>query len=292
MNEDIDVVIPWLNPTDKWFSQYKKYCENENPCRIRDLNTIRPTIKSILKNLPWIRYIWLIVFDEEQYSNLDWEELKNEKIKFVHHRDIIPQEFLPNFNSIITEAFIHNIDGIADYFIFSDDDMIYNRYVPKEHYIFNKKPVHKKKSLYNHKDISFCMYSYIINSTSNFIKIITGNKMMCDNFHMPSLHETSLLKFLWYKYENYIIETFKDSKIRKKKNISMIMTMYTLEEIYNICVYEKTQIKTSPIWLNDGTKKEDLIKLKNENDIVCLNDSEELSDKYSKIIADYIKDLF
>ena len=62
----IDVVLPWLNPTDKWFSEYKKYCEDENPCRVRDLNTMQPTLRGIIKNLPWVRYIWLIVYAAER----------------------------------------------------------------------------------------------------------------------------------------------------------------------------------------------------------------------------------
>ena len=107
--EPIDIVIPWLNPTKKWYETYKLYRENEEEGRIRDLNTIRPAIKSIIKNLPWIRYIWLIVYDEEQIANLDWEELKNEKIKIVYHKDIIPNEFLPNFNSFLTLNYVYKI---------------------------------------------------------------------------------------------------------------------------------------------------------------------------------------
>ena len=46
-NYPVDIVLPWLNPTNAWFSEYKKYCENEDPCRIRDLNTMQPTLKGI-----------------------------------------------------------------------------------------------------------------------------------------------------------------------------------------------------------------------------------------------------
>ena len=290
---DIDIVIPWLNPTDKWFSQYKNYCENESPGRIRDLNTMQPALRSILKNLPWIRYIWLIVFDEEQHQNLDWEELKNKKVKFVYHSDIIPKEFIPNFNSMISEAYIHKIDGIADYFIFSNDDIIFNNYISKEYYLKNNKVVHRKKTLHEHKDVFWWTYSYIINSSSNFVKHITGKKFLSDDFHMPSIHKTDLLKFLWSKYEKYMYDSFTDSKIRKRKNLSLVDVMNTLEEMYNLCEYDEcSSIKTSPIWLNDKTTKTDLINLKNNYDIICVNDGEVLSDSHSKIIANYIKEVF
>jgi len=293
MNEEIDIVIPWLNPTEQWFSQYKNYCENEDPCRIRDLNTIRPTIKSIIKNLPWVRYIWLIVFDEEQHNNLDWEELKNEKVKFIYHRDILPQEFLPNFNSMLIEAYIHKIPELAENFIFSNDDIIFVKPIPKEFYIKNNKIVHRKNTLHKRIDRFHNTYEYIINSTCKFIKKITGEYIRADDFHMPSIHKKSLLEFIWSKSKDEIYNSFTESRIRKHKNLSINDILQTLEEKYNMCEYDSfPQIKTSPIWLSDKTSKEDLIKLKNNNHIVCINDGELLTNKHCNEIANYIKEVF
>lgn len=292
MTEEIDIVIPWLNPTEKWYEEYKKYNDTELPCRIRDLNTIRPAIRSIIKNLPWIRYIWLIVYDEEQHQNLNWEELKNEKVKFVYHRDIIPQEFLPNFNSMIVECFVNRINGLSENFIWSNDDMIFVKPIPKEFYFKNNKAVHRKNSLKKFTSTYICQYDYICKSTSEFIKKIIGEPLWANDFHMPVPMKKTLLDFLWYKYNKELMKTCEKSKVRKNHNIAFTNLALTIDEAKNYCVYDNnTTIKTRPVMLTDKTTKNDLENVKKNNHIVCFNDGEYLV-KNDKKVAEYIKELF
>lgn len=293
MKNDVDVVIPWLNPTEKWFSQYKNYCENEHPGRIRDLNTMRPTLRGILKNLPWIRYIWLVIYDEEQIINLDWVELKNEKIKFVYHRDIIPQEFLPNFNSMLTEAYIHNIKDLAEFVLFMNDDMIYTKSVSKDFYVKDGHSVHRRKTLHDRKESFGNLYQYIINSTCKFISQEFGKFVLAEDFHMPCILRKSLIENIWSVYGKKLHDCFVDSKIRRAKNISMVTLMLTIEEMFNMCEYkDDINVKTKPVWLNDNTTKKELQDIIKNNSIVCLNDGEILSNEGSIKIKEIIKDLF
>lgn len=289
-NEPVDIVIPWLNPTEKWYEEYKKYNDTELSCRIRDLNTIRPAIKSILKNLPWIRYIWLIVFDEEQHCNLNWEELKNDKVKFVYHHDIIPQEFLPNFNSMIVECFAHKIEGLAENFIWSNDDMIFTKFVPKEFYFDNNLPVHRYKTLKNYIPVYNCQYDYIINTSSNFIKKITGQNVLTSDFHMPVALKKAMFEFLWFKYKDELYNSCLNSKVRKNHNLALANIIITLDEFFNHCIYNDLHIKTQMIVLTDNTSKTYLNEAIKNNHIVCFNDGELLV-KNDKIIAEYIKEL-
>lgn len=288
--EEIDIVIPWLNPTEKWFSEYKNYCENENPARIRDLNTIRPTIKSILKNLSWVRYIWLIVYDEEQIPT-DWEELQNKKIKFVFHRDIVPKEFIPNFNSIVTECFAHKIEGLAENFIWANDDMIFVKPVPKEFYFKNNKPVHRVKNLSIWRDVHTNMFAEILNSTARFVEKITGKRYWASDYHMPIPITKSLATFVFEKYKNEIIKSCENSKIRKEFNIAFFSAVLTLTEVYNLCDYiQYKEIKQYAIHFDDSISKERLEGIIKNNHIVCLNDSEGLVKK-AELVAQWIEEL-
>lgn len=290
MTEEIDIVIPWLNPTEKWYEEYKKYNDTELPCRIRDLNTMQPALKSILKNLPWVRYIWLVVYDEEQHQNLNWPELKNEKIKYVYHRDIIPQEFLPNFNYMITECFIHKIKGLSENFILSNDDMIFTKPIPKEFYFDENKPVHRYKTIKKYVPVYTCQYDYICKSTSEFIKTILGQPLWTSDFHMPIPLKKSMLEFIWFKYYNPLINTCKNAKVRKNHNIILSTIAITLDEYFNHCKYNNLQIKTQPVMLTDKITKNTLENAIKSNHIVCLNDGELLI-KNDKIVAQYIKEL-
>lgn len=288
MSDIVDIVIPWLNPTEKWYREYKKYCENEDPARVRDLNTMCPAIRSILKNLPWIRYIWLIVYDEEQIP--DWEELKNEKIKFVFHRDIIPSEFLPTFNSIFITAFVQNIPELSENFIWSNDDIIFKNYIPKEFFFKNNKSVHRFNSCIKPwNNVYVNTYAEIMNSTSDFIAKISHKKVFADDHHIAIPIKKSICEFLYFKYKNDIINSFNESKVRQPTNISMIGAAFTIEEIYNKCKYDLYKnIKIQVLHLDDKTTDDIIEKTCKDNDIFCINDSEGLKNN-TEHIANLLK---
>ena len=287
--EPIDIVIPWLNPTKKWYETYKLYRENEEEGRIRDLNTIRPAIKSIIKNLPWIRYIWLIVYDEEQIANLEWEELKNEKIKIIYHKDIIPAEFLPNFNSFLTLNYVYKIKELSDCFIKSSDDMIFVKPIDKKFFFKNNKPVHRKNSVRPYTTKLTNTYSYICDSTSNFIKSISGNKVLSQDYHMPCALQKNLIAFLAIKYKSVLHKSFENSKIRKPKNIILYKAAHTLDEIHNYCVYDECkEIKQKVVALSDKTSQNEISNAIKNNHIICINDGEGLINNANEI-GNFIK---
>lgn len=295
MTDLIDVVIPWLNPTDKWFNEYKNYCEDEDPCRIRDLQTMQPTLKGIIKNMPWVNHIWLIVYDEEQLENLDWPELKNEKIRIVYHRDIIPKDFLPNFNSCITSMFLHKIDGISENVIYFNDDMIINKFIAADNYFHNGKSVHQK-SIRERKTAGkhINMWGYITESTHDLLKIITkGKDYSIQNYHMPNPLKIGMYKFLWKKYGTELLATCKNAKIRQKHSISLVDLAYWLEEIYDLCEYKNIYetVRKKFLVLTDETTKDEIINAKNNYDMVCLNDSEDLI-KNANVVTQNISEVF
>ena len=69
--------------------------------------------------MPWVRTIHLIVSNKEQVKDY----MRTPKTHVVLHSDIIPAKFLPTFNSTTIEMFIPNIQGLAEHFIYSNDDM-------------------------------------------------------------------------------------------------------------------------------------------------------------------------
>lgn len=69
--------------------------------------------------MPWIRNLYLIVSNKEQVPA--W--VNQENVKIVLHEDIIPARFLPTFNSTAIEMFIWKIPGLAEHFIYGNDDI-------------------------------------------------------------------------------------------------------------------------------------------------------------------------
>lgn len=289
----IDVVLPWLNPTDKWFSEYKKYCEDENACRVRDLNTMKPTLKGIIKNLPWVRYIWLIVYDEEQIANLDWEELKNEKIKIIYHKDIIPAEFLPNFNSLITTIFFFNKEEIAENILYMNDDMIFNHLMNENDYFENDLPVHHLTLREGSRpNIFLCTWDYILKTTEQLFNKLTPKKYVCDTWHTPCPISKTMCKFIDYKFHKELYDSCKNAKIRRKNSITLIELSYWLSEAYGKIIAKPiySRLKIKVLVLKDTTTVQE-IKNCLQYDIVCVNDSEWLV-KNTETIKEAILNVF
>lgn len=64
----------------------------------------------------------------------------------ILHKEIIPKNLLPTFNSTTIEMFLHKIPGLAEHFIYSNDDMIaINNSNAVDFFTEDGKPIYDKK---------------------------------------------------------------------------------------------------------------------------------------------------
>lgn len=140
INFPVDIVFTWVNDSDKeWYRKYQHYksiAEIESlgnfatdTARFCNHDELRYSIKSIKKHLPWVRNIFIIT-DNQKPSWLK----SDEKIKVIDHKDIIDKEYLPTFNSHVIEAHLHRIQGLAEHFIYFNDDVFVARPLPAGHF--------------------------------------------------------------------------------------------------------------------------------------------------------------
>jgi hypothetical protein len=78
------------------------------------------SLRSVQKFLPWINHIYIITNDQVP----SWLDVENPRITIIDHRDIVPAEYLPTFNSLALTLFLHRIPGLSEHFILSSDDML------------------------------------------------------------------------------------------------------------------------------------------------------------------------
>ena len=137
--DKIDYIFPYVNcSSPSWIKEYEKY-KNLNPTN--DSNPrfqgheelLKYKFRAIEKWMPWIGTIHLIVSDLDQVPS--W--IDKNKVNIVLHKDIIPKKYLPTFNSCTIEMFLHNIFGLSERFIYSNDDM-YPNYILKPQFYFNE----------------------------------------------------------------------------------------------------------------------------------------------------------
>lgn len=120
----IDLVLPYVDGNDPiWAAQYadicRQHCMWHQPERFRPWDTLRYVLRGVAKCMPFIRTVHLVVAGESQVPN--W--VNRETVNVVLHRDIIPERYLPTYNSCTIEMFVHRILGLADHFIYTNDDI-------------------------------------------------------------------------------------------------------------------------------------------------------------------------
>ncbi len=116
----MDAVITYVNGLDPvWRDEYSRALNVPAlDKRFRDWGTLKYLLRGIETHMPFVRNIHLVVSGPTQVPG--WA---SGRLNVVTHRDIIPEEFLPTFNSTTIEMFLHRIPGLDERFIYFNDDM-------------------------------------------------------------------------------------------------------------------------------------------------------------------------
>ena len=118
----IDLVLPYVDSDDpNWRSDYRDAIGRSevSTSRFRSWGTLKFLFRGIATYMPFIKIIFLIVARESQVP--DW--LDTDKVRVIYHKDFIPFEYLPTFNSCTIESFLYNIPDLSEKFIYFNDDI-------------------------------------------------------------------------------------------------------------------------------------------------------------------------
>jgi len=138
----IDFVVLWVDDSDPVWRQKKaehtgtEEQEGNSDVRYREWNTLKYWFRGVEKFAPWVRYIYFVTDNQKP----EWLNLDHPKLKWVKHTDFIPAEYLPTFNSNTIDWNLHRIDGLADRFVYFNDDMFLIRNVKPEDFFRNSLP--------------------------------------------------------------------------------------------------------------------------------------------------------
>ena len=132
-NFDIDLVYLWVDGNDPvWRAKRNVFIgktdENSSVnCEGRYANNdeLMFSLRSAEKYAPWIRKIFIIT--DDQIPN--WLDITHPKISVIDHKEIMPPDSLPCFNSVTIEHFLFNIPDLSEYFLYANDDIFFNKTV-------------------------------------------------------------------------------------------------------------------------------------------------------------------
>lgn len=116
--------LPSISPASPARPGYK-----DQPVRYLNVGEIAYSVRSVVKFLPWVRTIYIVT--DSQVPPVSSELLESGRVRIVDHKEIIPDEYLPTFNSIVIESFLHRIKGLSEIFLCSSDDYMHFAPVPR-----------------------------------------------------------------------------------------------------------------------------------------------------------------
>jgi hypothetical protein len=128
---DIDLVFSWVDgSSDEFLRERAKRMQSyvvgegdESEARYRQIDELKYALRSVYLFAPWVRRIF-IATDSPAPSWL----AEHPRVRIVRSEEFFTDpEALPTHNSHAVESQLHKIDGLAEHFLYSNDDMFFGR---------------------------------------------------------------------------------------------------------------------------------------------------------------------
>lgn len=136
----MDAVITYVNGLDPiWQAEYASVASGGAflAKRYRDWGTLKYLLRGIETHMPFVRNVFLLVSGDSQVP--PWVD--RSAVHVVSHKEVIPECFLPTFNSTTIEMFLHRIPGLGEEFLYFNDDMFPVMDCSPEDFFVDGKPV-------------------------------------------------------------------------------------------------------------------------------------------------------
>lgn len=191
---DIDLVYLWVDGSDPAWVARKNAClppdrqvdpQSAGACRYAENDELRYSLRSVERYAPWIRRVY-IVTDGQCPA---WLDTSNPRVRVVDHREILPSEVLPLFNSCAIEMALHRIPGLAEHFLYANDDTFFGAPVTPDFFFDGEgRPIVrlKKQSIRRHLDE---IYPYMLHRTQQLVRERLGR-----SFHLAPHHNIDAMR--------------------------------------------------------------------------------------------------
>lgn len=300
----IDLVYMWVDGNDpKWIEKKRRSTgiisdrsEENNEGRYINNDELKYSLRSVEKNIPWINKIYIVTDDQHP----QWLNTNHPLVQIIDHKEIIPEEGLPCFNSNVIEYFIYKIPNLEEHFLLLNDDLFFNNPL-SESYFFNDEGY----AIVRLKRKFFRKYHYRIKKLlgkklGQYISIVTdGAKFIEKKFGVyysgiPH-HNADAYNKSTYKYA---IENLFESKVKESisSNTRKFSDLQRSAISYYALAVGKAQLKYV------GRKESSRINVYSKNyyrymnrynpDLFCLNDNQRADDSDRIRIKPFLESLF
>ena len=128
----VDTVHTWVDGADPaWRRRRARAAELRDQVtadatseeRFASRDELRFSLRSVNTYMPWVRHRYLVT--DQQVPR--WLGSASDLLTVIDHREIIDDGHLPTFNSHVIEACLHRIPGLAEHYVYFNDDVFLGR---------------------------------------------------------------------------------------------------------------------------------------------------------------------
>lgn len=226
MNTKIDLVIPYVNGLDaEWQKIHSQYRDSIDYTKFDGNDILKYVFRSIEKNIKWVGTIHLLVMQESQIPS--W--LDRSKVHIVYHKDFIPEEHLPLFNSSSIEMYLWNIPELSENFIYLNDDIVFNNVINiSDHFDENMNPLvtmtmvkYRDERLNTDYAQTFLNSCKLASKNTEYNCWDENNKILLRPGHGSQAYKVSVLKAIYDEFKDEIEHSI--SKFRETYNYNQYL---------------------------------------------------------------------
>lgn len=295
----VDLVYLWCSDKDKKWNKKRRKClaefdgkdnfanESLSEARWTDNDELRYSLRSAYQYASWINKIYIITDNQIP----EWLDTSHEKIKIIDHKDIIPTEYLPTFNSNVLETYIHHIPGLSEHFLFSNDDTFFKSAVTKGFFFTSDgKPIVRLRTLRKKHNKNYGLYLQIVD---NMQKLYRQKFKRNFNF-IPHHNIDSYTKEICYDCEKTFSREYSNcriNKFRKDNDIERILIHFFAIGRNKAC-YKVVDNNKDSLEIHFPNIKADCILNTSDAKLFCLNMTDRANHEDEKKIYDIERALY
>lgn len=309
----IDFVIIWVDGNDiEWKRERALYDidvrkdADNGEHRYRDWDNLQYWFRGVEKYCAWVNKIHFVTWGHLP----KWLNIRHPKLNIVNHKDYIPEKYLPTFSSHTIELNLHRIGGLAEHFVYFNDDMFILDNITPEFFFRKGKPCDSaimNVHCYNMEDM-YIMAPFrdigIINHEFRMKEVIRKNPfgwfnlkyginvlrnvvlLACPRFpgilqqHLPASYIKSTFSEVWDKYYDILNDTC-THKFREMTDVNQWLFKEWQLAKGNFAPRRLKVGKSIPAYNISAACK---CISKQETKMLCLNDTEMDVKEFSKCV--------
>ncbi|WP_159611299.1 stealth conserved region 3 domain-containing protein [Glutamicibacter sp. JC586] len=234
---EIDAVYTWVDGADELWQTQKASALNVldeqqfvddavSDARFADHDELRYSLRSIDQFAPWIRKIWIVTAGQVP----KWLDTSNPRVEIISHEDIWPDSTgLPNFNSHAIESNLHRINGLADHYLYFNDDFFLTRPLDPSAFFFGNgiSKVFFSKAMVEFTEVSGAdNASSVAAKNARHLLLSRGYSSFSRKFfHTPSPLDKNVVKTAEIEFEDAFRET-RAAQFRDSNDIAVSGSFY------------------------------------------------------------------